>query len=391
MFISPKIAFVHDWLVERGGAENLLETMLQFWPGAPVYTLVHDPDGPTYPILQGHQVKTSFLQKFPGIKNHYRSFLALMPLAIEQLDLSNYDIVISNSYAVAKGILTGPDQLHICMCCSPIRYAWDLQHQYLHESKNDKGLKSWIARWVLHEIRKWDYRTANGVDKFIAISHFIARRIWKVYRRNSRVIYPPIDVKHFGLCKQKEDFYLTVSRMVPYKHIHLIVEAFSKMPDKRLIVIGDGPDRKKIQALATPNIELLGYQSSEALKNYMQRARAFIFAAREDFGIAPVEAQACGTPVIAYRKGGILETVIEGKTGLFFNQQTVPSLIDAVLRFESDQYEFSPEVIHRHAKRFSKERFEREFQDYIEYSWDKFQDYLKGKPFSSCLLSEGES
>ena len=290
-----KVAFIHDWLVEKGGAENLLSAMMEFWPNAPIYTLFHDPDGPTRTVVQGHQVITSFLQKFPGSKKYYRSFLPLMPVAIEQFDLSEFDIIISNSYAVAKGVLTGPDQLHISMCCSPIRYAWDLQHQYLRESKKDKGLQSWLARWTLHEVRKWDYRTASGVDHFIAISKFIARRIWKVYRRESVTIYPPVNVNDFLLQEEKEDFYLTASRMVPYKRINLIVESFAAMPDKKLIVIGDGPDFDKIKALATQNITLLGYQSFDVLKEHMQKAKAFIFAAEEDFGIVPVEAQACGT------------------------------------------------------------------------------------------------
>lgn len=373
-----KVAFVHDWLVEKGGAENLLTAMLEYWPSAPVFSIIHDPNGPTRSILQGHQITTSFLQIFPGVNKHYRSFLPLMPVAIEQFDLSSFDIIISNSYAVAKGVLTGPDQLHICMCCSPIRYAWDLQHQYLQESKKDKGVQSWIARWILHEVRKWDYRTANGVDEFIAISSFIARRIWKVYRRESMVIYPPVDVDHFTLQEQKEDFYLTASRMVPYKRINLIVEAFSTMPDKKLVVIGDGPDLKKNQALAAPNVELLGYQHFDVLKDYMQRAKAFIFAAEEDFGIVPIEAQACGTPVIAYGKGGVLETVIEGETGMFFHEQTSDSIIEAVDRFENGEYTFSPQVIRKNAERFSTQRFQKEFGAFVQKAWKEFQKEKNG-------------
>ncbi len=374
MTTLPKIAFIHDWLIEKGGAENVLEAMLELWPDAPVYTLIHDADGPTSSILQGQQVSTSFLQKVPGINKHYRSFLPLMPLAVEQFDLSEFDIVLSNSYAVAKGVLTGPDQMHICICCSPIRYAWDLQHQYLRESKKDKGIQSWIARWILHEVRKWDYRTANGVDEFIAISNYIARRIWKVYRRESIVIYPPVDVKNFTLQEQKDDFYLTASRMVPYKRINLIVETFSTMPDKKLIVIGDGPDFKKIQALALPNVKLLGYQPFDVLKEYMQRAKAFIFAAEEDFGIVPVEAQACGTPVIAYGKGGALETVIDGKTGIFFREQSIESLKEAIEKFEGLDNVWDPKIIRENAERFNKERFQKELQQLVEKAWRKFQN-----------------
>jgi len=363
-----KVAFVQDWLVDKGGAESALTAMLELWPDAPVYTLVYDQHGPCQTFLEGHQVNTSFLQKLPQATRRYRSFLPLMPLAIEQFDLSAYDIIISNSYAVAKGVLTGPDQLHISYCCSPIRYAWDLQHQYLREARLERGARSMLARLLLHYIRLWDTRTANGVDEFIAISEFIARRVWKVYRREATIIYPPVDVDNFELCEQKENFYLTASRMVPYKRMDLIVEAFSRMPDKRLVVIGDGPDFKKIQARAKSNVELLSYRSFDVLKDHMQRAKAFIFAAEEDFGIVPAEAQACGTPVIAYGKGGALETVIDGKTGLFFREQNVESLQDAVHRFENGTTHFDPSTLRRNAKRFSKERFQREFHEFVEHA-----------------------
>ena len=374
MIATPiKVAFVHDWLVDKGGAENALTAMLELWPDAPVYTLVYDRHGPCQAFLDGHQVNTSFLQKLPQATRQYRSFLPLMPLAIEQFDLSAYDIIISNSYAVAKGVLTGPDHLHISYCCSPIRYAWDLQHQYLREARLDRGAKSMLARLLLHYIRLWDTRTANGVDEFIAISKFIERRVWKTYRREAAIIYPPVDVNKFELHEQKENFYLTASRMVPYKRMDLIVEAFSRMPDKRLVVIGDGPDFKKIQARAKSNVELLGYQSFDILKNHMQRAKAFIFAAEEDFGIVPVEAQACGTPVIAYGKGGALETVIDRKTGLFFQEQSVESLQDAVRRFEKGSYHFEPLLLRHNAEQFSKERFQQEFQEFVEEAWKAHQ------------------
>jgi len=366
-----QIAFVHDWLIDKGGSENTLAAMLELWPDAPVYTLVYNSRGPCQSFLHGHQTYTSFLQKLTQATRRYRSFLPLMPLVVEQFDLSGYDLVISSSHAVAKGVLTGPDQLHICMCYSPIRYAWDLQHQYLHESGLEEGLKSFLVRAILHYIRLWDVRTANGVDKFIAISEFIARRIWKVYRREATIIYPPVDVENFLLREQKENFYLTASRMVPYKRIDLIVEAFSMMPDKKLVVIGDGPDFKKIQARAKSNIELLGYQPLDVLRDYMQRAKAFIFAAEEDFGITPLEAQACGTPVIAYGKGGALETIIEGKTGLFFNQQSPESLRQAIKWFESGEYQFDPKVIRGNAERFNTQRFQKEFGAFVQKAWEE--------------------
>jgi glycosyltransferase involved in cell wall biosynthesis len=276
-------------------------------------------------------------------------------------------LVISNSYAVAKGVITGPDQLHICYCCSPIRYAWDLQHQYLQQTGLTKGLKSLVARMILHYVRLWDVRTANGVDRFIAISDYISRRIRKVYGRNSDVIYPPVDIALFPLAKEKEDFYFTASRMVPYKRMDLIVEAFAKMPDKRLIVIGDGPEMERISKLAGPNVSLLGYQGHQILRDHLQRARAFIFAAEEDFGISPVEAQACGTPVIAFGKGGALETIIgldsscgSAPTGVFFDAQTVPALVAAVERFEATKID--PQDCRNQAQKFSIDTF--------RHAWD---------------------
>lgn len=364
-----KIAIIHDWLTVYAGAEKTLEQMLKLYPQADIFTIVDFLPQKDRKFLTGHKITTSFIQNLPFAQSKYRNYLPLMPLAIEQFDLSSYSLVISSSHAVAKGVITGPDQKHICLCYSPIRYAWDLQHQYLRESGLDKGLKGWMARSMLHKIRLWDLRTANGVDDFIAISDFIARRIWKVYRRESVVIYPPVDVEAFKLHENKEDFYLTASRMVPYKKIDLIVEAFSAMPDKKLIVIGDGPDFEKIRAYAGPNVTLMGYQSFEVLRDHMQRARAFVFAAEEDFGIAPVEAQACGTPVIAFGKGGALETVADGVSGLFFDTQSVESLCEAVGRFET--MKFNPTDISIHARKFSEERFLAQMKSFLQEKLEK--------------------
>lgn len=361
-----KTAIVHDWLVTYGGAERVLEVMLEEFPEADLFSLYDFIPPEKRGFIKNKPVTTSFLQQMPLAKKKYRLYLPLMPLAVEQFDLSKYDLVISSSYAVAKGVITGPDQVHICMCYSPIRYAWDLTHQYLRESNLVTGLRGWIARYILHRIRIWDCRTANGVDEFIAISGYIARRIKKAYGRLSTVIYPPVDVDAFELHTQKEDFYLTASRMVPYKKIDLIVEAFSRMPGKKLVVIGDGPDFGQIQAKAGANVSLLGYQPFDVLKDYMQRARAFVFAAEEDFGIVPVEAQACGTPVIAYGKGGALETVVESKTGVFFRRQRCDDIIEAVRDFERVIDTFDPEIIRQNALRFSIERFRREFKAFVE-------------------------
>lgn len=365
-----KIAIIHDWLVTYAGAERVLEQMINVFPQADLFSIIDFLPDNQRGFIQNKKVQTSFIQKLPFAKKKYRQYLPLMPLAIEQFDLSSYDIIISSSHAVAKGVLTGPDQIHISYVHTPIRYAWDLQHQYLKESGLDKGLKGWIIKLFLHNIRIWDYRTANGVDEFIANSKFIARRIKKVYRREATVIYPPVDVSTFTVRETKENFYLTASRMVPYKKIDLIVETFSGLPDKKLIVIGDGPDFKKIRAKAKSNVEFLGYQPSTVLKDYMQRAKAFVFAAEEDFGIMPVEAQACGTPVIAYGKGGALETVCglstAKPTGVFFLEQTSSALAEAVVYFEKNRDKFTPENCRNNALRFSVERFQAEFRDFVE-------------------------
>lgn len=367
-----KIAVVHDWLVTYAGAEKVLEQILKIYPNADLFSLVDFIPDNKRNFLLGKKVRTSFIQKLPLAAKKYRSYLPLMPLAIEQFDLSEYNLIISSSHAVAKGVITGPDQLHICYCHSPIRYAWDLQSQYLKEANIEKGIKSLLARYVLHKIRSWDYRTANGVDHFISNSEYISRRIWKVYKRDSTVIHPNVSISEFDVKKNKEDFYLTASRMVPYKKIDLIVKAFSTMPDKKLIVIGDGPQFEKVKALATPNINILGYQEFDILKDHMQRAKAFVFAAEEDFGIIPVEAQACGTPVIAFGKGGALETVVDGITGIHFKKQTVESICLAVRKFESSS-QFDPLKIRSHAEKFSTEKFSEKFKQFVEEKHCDFQ------------------
>lgn len=372
-----KIAIVHDWLTVYAGAEKVLEQMLACYPNADLFSVVDFLPSDKRGFIQGKPVSTSFVQRLPFAKTKYRAYFPLMPLAVEQFDLSGYDLVISSSHAVAKGVLTGPDQLHLCMCYSPIRYAWDLQHQYLKESGLDRGLKGWLAKWMLHKIRIWDTRTANGVDEFVAISSFISRRIWKTYRRESTIIYPPVDIHAFELQEEKKNFYFTASRMVPYKKIDLIVEAFSAMPDKSLVVIGDGPDFAKIKAKAGSNVELLGYQSIEVLCDHMQCARAFVFAAEEDFGIAPLEAQACGTPVIAFGKGGALETIrgLDGDepTGVFFPEQSAAAIQQAVHQFEQERDRIAPAACRANAMRFAPGRFRREFQGFVKQAWADFQ------------------
>ena len=368
-----KIALVHDWLITIAGAEKVLKAIYEIYP-SDIFTLVKNEESLKNTILEQANIQTSFIQKLPLAKTKYRNYLPFFPLAIEQFDLSEYDMIISSSHAVAKGALTNANQLHISYVHTPIRYAWDLYAHYLKEANLDKSLKGWIVRYFLHKIRIWDYTTANRPDYYIANSKYIAKRIQKVYNKEAEVIYPPVNVDNFELYTKKENFYFTASRMVPYKKIDLIVEAFSKMPDKKLIVIGTGPDFEKIKTKATANIELLGYQPFDVLKDYMQRAKAFVFAAEEDFGIIPVEAQACGTPVIAYGKGGVTETVIEGKTGLFFKEQSVSSLIDAVKRFEKIEDKFDYGKIRENAKKFSKGRFKQEFKNFVETKYREWKE-----------------
>lgn len=365
-----KIAVVCDWLVTYAGAERVLEQILNVYPEADLFCVVDFLPEDKRDFIKNKKTTTTFIQNLPKAKEKYRSYLPLMPIAIEQLDVSGYDIVISSSHAVAKGIMTGPDQIHISYVHSPVRYAWDLQHQYLQEAGLDKGLKGFVARVILHYIRLWDTRTANGVDYFIANSEFIARRIKKVYGREADVIYPPVDIEAFEYCDKKEKFYLTASRMVPYKKVKLIVEAFNEMPDKELVVIGEGPDFEKTKAIAKDNIIMMGYQPFEVLKEKMQKAKAFVFAAEEDFGITPVEAQACGTPVIAYGKGGALETVRgigikDNPTGIFFYKQDINSIVNAIDNFEKNNC-VKYEDCRINAEKFDIERFIKQFQKYVD-------------------------
>lgn len=365
-----KTAIVCDWLVVIGGAEKFLAHLLECFPEADLFATVDFIDADKRAFLKGKKITTSFIQQLPFAKKYYRNYLPLMPLAIEQLDMSPYDLIISSSHAVAKGIITGPDQTHISYVHSPMRYAWDLQHQYLKETRLDrKKISGFLARYFLHKMRLWDVRSALNVDHFVANSQFIARRIYKTYRREASVIYPPIDLDKFSPIEQKENYYLAISRLVPYKRMDLIAASFRKMPDKRLVIIGDGPDYKKIKALAGKNVELLGYQDNEIVLRYMQRAQALIFAAEEDFGLVPVEAQACGTPVIAFGKGGALETVRgmhqENPTGIFFHEQCVEAVCEAVKEFQKIADSITSSACVENAKRFSPANFQRSFMEFV--------------------------
>lgn len=356
-----KVAIVHDYLNQMGGAERVLEAFCELFPGAPVYTLIADPDKLPEKWRE-IQVKTSFIQFLPFAKKHYKKYLPLYPLAIEQFDFSGYDLVLSSSSAFAKGVLTNPDTIHICYCHTPLRYTWDLYHKYLRED-GPGGIYAKLLPYVLHKIRLWDRISADRVDFFIANSHNVRRRIEKYYRREAEVIYPPVETGRFAIREEgPEDFFLIVSRLLPYKRVDIVIQAFNelKLP---LIIIGDGYDRKRLEKMAGSTVRFLGYQPDEVVADYYARCQAFLFPGEEDFGITPLEAQASGRPVIAYRAGGALETVVEEKTGIFFDRQTKESVIDAVKKFQ--HFSFDPHTIRRHALQFDKEVFITKMKQYI--------------------------
>ena len=366
-----RVAVVHDWLVVYGGAERVLEHILDMYPQADLFSLIDFVPPEQRHFLRGKTPNTSFLQRLPGARSHYRKMLPLMPLAIEQLDLTGYDLIISSHYSVAKGVLSGPNQVHVCYCHSPMRYAWDHYQSYLREMNLRRGPASWFARWQLHRIRGWDQRSSVAVDQFIANSQFVARRIAKFYGRDCAVIAPPVDTQLFSLVPEKEDFYVCAGPFVPFKRIDLVAEAFAAMPSKKLVLIGDGPEMEKIKSKAGPNCVFTGFLPPDQVYGYLSRARAFIFPSEEDFGMVPVEAQAWGTLVIALGRGGALETVVawtrslgENKmaTGTFFEEQTAQSLIQAVEKFEAIEADLSAANISHHAQSFSIDSFKRKFQ-----------------------------
>lgn len=369
---ASSVAFVRDWLTVYAGADKVMDAALELFPGAPVYALVYQKEHFEGSRIAEHPVHTSFIDRLPGGRKHHRAYFPFMPLAIEQFDLREHELVISFSHAVAKGVLTRPDQLHISYVYTPVRYAWDLYFDYLRDSRLDRGLRSWLVRPLLHYLRLWDLASASRPDVLVAASRYVAQRIWKLYRREAQVIYPPVEVERFDVRIERDRFYLTLSRLVPYKRIDLIVDAFTRL-DLPLVVIGAGPEWRKVERLAGPNVQLLGEQPDSVVKDHLERCKAFVFAADEDFGIAPLEAQAAGAPVIAYGKGGITETVVPGMTGLLFPHQSVGSLMEAVRSVEAGAYRFHPDRIRQHAERFSRARFQREFGALIELEWARFK------------------
>jgi glycosyltransferase involved in cell wall biosynthesis len=381
-----RYALVHEWLTPKatGGSELVVQDILGFIP-ADLYALIDFESTNPQSYLYQRPIGTTFLQRFPGARNGVQKYLPLLPLAIEQLDLRGYDVVLSSSHAVAKGVLTHAEQLHICYCHAPMRYAWDMTFEYLGNSRAGNGIPGIFTRYLLHRLRLWDTIAANRVDHFIANSHTTARRIWRAYRRESTVIYPPVAIDRFTYNPQKQDFYLTVSRLVGYKKIAMIVEAFNQL-GWPLVVIGSGPELAAIRQLAQPHIQILGWQSDAVVESYMSQAKAFVYGAYEDFGIAPVEAQACGTPVIAYGGGGTLETVRDFQqygdraTGVLFPAQTVAAIVAAVTEFAAHAHQIHPEVVRDHAANFDRRIFQSRYQTFVEQSYEGFQRQRRGSP-----------
>jgi glycosyltransferase involved in cell wall biosynthesis len=369
-----RVAIVHEWLENYAGSERVVEQLLQCFPQADLFAIVDVMPPAERAFLNGRQVTTSFIQRLPFARRHFRAYLGLMPFAVEQFDLAGYDLILSSSHAVAKGVLTGPDQVHISYVHSPMRYAWDLQHQYLRQAGLTWGVKSLYARWLLSRLRQWDVRTATSVDVFVANSRYIARRIRKAYRREALVIHPPVDVDEFALGTVTDDYYFVVSRQVPYKRVDLIAAAFAAMPDRKLIIVGEGPEHANVVAATrgAPNISLRGAVPNGELVGLIQSARALVVAAEEDFGITMVEAQACGTPVISFGRGGACDIVATEEsgppTGVLFAAQTPASIIDAVERFEAMRPAITRAACRANAMRFTASVFRARMLDLVETS-----------------------
>lgn len=375
-----KMALVHDWVVDLGGGEKCLQIFHELFPEAPLFTLVYKPASVQSLGFSEGQVQASMLQKRRQIQQNYRKYLPLFPYAIEQLDLSAYEVILSSSHCAAKGVLTRADQLHICYCHTPVRYAWDLMHQYLQQNRLERGIKSVLARIILHYIRMWDVQASNRVDYFIANSHYTAKRIWRVYRREAAVIYPPVNIERFRMTHSKDDYFLFVSRLVPYKKADLVIKTFTEI-GLPLKVAGDGPQLDQCRKIAGKNIDILGHVENRDLPELMGRARALVFAAEEDFGIVPVEAQASGIPVIAFGRGGATESVIAADgsnwnraTGVYFYEHTVESLRKAIEQFLQCEDRFDRTVIRKNAERFNEQRYKEEINDFVKEKYQCFKN-----------------
>jgi len=374
---SPRLALMHDWIIEPGGSELVLKELIELFPRADVYCMIDRMPAAERNALGVTTTHTSALQHVPGIAGAYRRFVPLMPAAMRTLDLSAYDIVLSNSHAVAKGVRTHDRQLHLCYCLSPMRYAWDLRESYLKESGLDGPVTGPLARFVLERLRRWDAASTPRVAAFATLSHYIGARIRRNYDRDAQVIYPPVDTDYFTPGGSRGDYYVTAGRLVQYKRVDLIAEAFTRMPGRRLIIVGAGPDEAKVRAIAGDNVSLVGRRSREEVRDLVRGARAFVFAAEAVLGIAPAQAQACDTPVIAFGRGGATETVrgtsATDATGVFFDDQTPESLIKAVERFEQWVPSLAAGRCRANALPFGRARFHKEIGAFVAAGWSSFQ------------------
>ncbi len=376
-----KVALVHDWLTGMRGGEKCLEILCELFPDATLYTLLHK-KGSVSETISRMKITTSFVHRLPFAMDHYRKYLPLFPTAIEQFDLTGFDLVISSSHCVAKGVITSPETCHICYCHTPMRYAWEMYYTYFSKDSLNPVVR-WTVPFFMNYLRTWDESSSARVDHFVANSQNVKRRIQKHYRRDAEVIYPPVDTEYFGMSKNQGEYFLVVSALVPYKRIDLAVLAFNEL-NLPLLIVGEGAEKKKLMKMAKKNTKFIDWQSGRELIGYYQQCRVLIFPGEEDFGIVPVEAQACGKPVIAFGKGGVTESVkgaypdqdiISSSTGVFFHPQTAQALIQAVRRFESAR--FNPERIREHALLFDKEVFRRSIKEFIETRFEEHQESVR--------------
>ena len=365
-----KVALVCDTMSAYGGAERVIEHILDLYPAADLFTVLDAVPAGQRGFLGGKPIRSTFLQKLPQVARYYRKLLHLWPMAVEQLDVMAYDLVISMHHSVAYGVLTRPGQVHVSYVFSPARYAWDLQHEYLREARLDRGLMSLAARHTLHKIRLWDTAAAQRPDAMASCSQFVADRIRRVHRRPTEVIHPPVPAGARPPGVERGGYYLSVGRLVPYKRTDLLARAFAQMPRRRLKIVGTGPDAKKVAAACGPNVEMLGFRSNDEVRRLMAGAQAYLFAGIEDFGITAVEVQALGTPVIAYADGGLRETVVgapaHNPTGLFFAEQSEAAVVDAVGAFESMPGRFTAAACIANAERFSAQAFRERFRAFVD-------------------------
>lgn len=359
-----KVALVHDFLLKLGGAERVLKVFADMFPDAPIYTLLYD-EKSVGDVFPAERVKTSFLQNYPSfVRRRYKFFTHKMPQAIEEFDFAGYDLVLSSSSAYAHGIVVPSTTTHICYCHSPMRYAWDHASEYINENQIS-GFKRIVYAVLMKTLREWDKLAADRPDKYLANSGTVASRLKKYYRLDSSVLYPPVDVSKFSANGNKGDYFLIVSTLTPYKRIDLAVELFNKI-GRKLVIVGDGPHRSYLESIAAPNIEFKGFLSDDEVKGLMENCRALLFPGEDDFGIVPVEAMACGKPVLAFGKGGALETVVSGETGEFFYEPTVASMEDGLARLMYNEKIYHPHKIREHAMKFDQSIFEKNIKDFIQ-------------------------